>query len=209
MNIRRKRGSPHSKPEASEPFVESRRRSGSCRIYERPSCLIPVQSCDPQGRDALGGRVIGVMDQVIATVPVAQHGRMARPSKPIAARRIRLDQDVKVTGLTRRDGGFSITAVDGRGQAEGKLILEFNDNPISLAGWTVIDAQGLQTKVRLSGLAAASGFTHCEVSASGMSRRLAGVSRVVGRTALTRTRRSRSSSARLMVRAITPALDAA
>jgi outer membrane lipoprotein-sorting protein len=122
-------------------------RPGKARFeYDPPAEMLIVSD----------GRNVSIYDRRLKTFDKAPLG--ATPLAIFLARRIRLDEDVRVTGLTRRPGGFSISAVDGKGQAEGKLILEFNDNPISLAGWTVIDAQGLQTKVRLSGLAPASGF---------------------------------------------------
>jgi len=57
--------------------------------------------------------------------------------------------------------------------------------------------------------AAAAGEIQSLRSASGMSARLAGVSMIVGRTALTRILRALSSSARLCVKAAIPAFEAA
>jgi len=53
------------------------------------------------------------------------------------------------------------------------------------------------------------GFTQREASASGMSRRLAGVSMMLGRMALTVTPTSLHSSAKASVSRCTPAFDAA
>ena len=58
-----------------------------------------------------------------------------------------------------QSGGFAITARDGRKQAEGQITLSFSDSPLSLAGWTVSDAQGQSTRVRLTGLERASGLS--------------------------------------------------
>ena len=74
------------------------------------------------------------------------------------ARHVRLDQGVDITNVERRAGGFSITAQDARRDAQGTLILDFAEAPLKLVGWTVIDAEGGRTRVRLTGLRAVSGL---------------------------------------------------
>ena len=44
---------------------------------------------------------------------------------------------------------LALTLRDTTGRAEGRIVLYFNMNPISLRGWTVIDAQGKQTQIRV------------------------------------------------------------
>ena len=74
------------------------------------------------------------------------------------ARDIRLDRGVVVTQVTRRAGGFSILARDGRKHAEGRIALDFTDAPLALAGWTITDRQGGATRVRLLDFAPAGPF---------------------------------------------------
>lgn len=70
----------------------------------------------------------------------------------LLAREVRLDRGVQITGVQRSPEGFSITARDGRKQAEGRITLNFGDDPVSLKGWTIIDAQGRETRVHLGEL---------------------------------------------------------
>ena len=59
-----------------------------------------------------------------------------------------------VTGVARSPGGFSIAMVDASRKAPGQITLAFSDNPIALKQWSVVDAQGGHTSVRLTGLRA-------------------------------------------------------
>jgi outer membrane lipoprotein-sorting protein len=61
--------------------------------------------------------------------------------------------------VTRLADSFSITARDGGKQAEGQITLSFSDTPLTLLGWTVSDAQGQATRIRLTGLQPASGLS--------------------------------------------------
>ena len=54
--------------------------------------------------------------------------------------------------------GFSITARDGKKEAEGQITLTFSDNPLALIGWTVTDAQGGSTRIRLTSLTKTTGL---------------------------------------------------
>jgi outer membrane lipoprotein-sorting protein len=83
---------------------------------------------------------------------------MATPLSIFLARQIRLDKGIVVSQVRRQPDGFSITARDGRKEAEGQITLAFADNPMSLVGWTVADAQGQSTRIQLSGLQRASGL---------------------------------------------------
>ena len=122
-------------------------RPGKARFeYDPPAEMLIVSD----------GRNVSIYDRRLKTFDRAPIG--ATPLGIFLARRISLEEDVKVTRLTRSEGGFAITVMDARGQADGRLVLEFNADPISLAGWTVIDGQGVQTKVRLSGMQPTSGL---------------------------------------------------
>lgn len=62
---------------------------------------------------------------------------------------IRLSGDVTVTATERR-GGFLHVSMHRTGQAaEGRLTLTFQENPMELRQWTVVDAQGRETRVTL------------------------------------------------------------
>jgi outer membrane lipoprotein-sorting protein len=62
---------------------------------------------------------------------------------------IRLAGDITVTG-TERTGGFVRLGLHRTGAAaEGRLTLAFQENPFELRQWTVLDAQGRETRVTL------------------------------------------------------------
>ena len=58
----------------------------------------------------------------------------------------------------RAADGFSIVARDGTKRAQGQITLDFSDPPLALAGWTIKDAQGGATQVKLLDFAPASRF---------------------------------------------------
>lgn len=122
-------------------------RPGKARFeYDPPAAMLVVAD----------GRTVSVYDKRLKTFDRYPIG--ATPLGIFLARRIRLDEDVKVLRVNRTPGGFAIVAVDPHGQADGELVLEFSSTPVALTGWTVIDGQGVQTRIRLTGLAAADGL---------------------------------------------------
>lgn len=74
----------------------------------------------------------------------------------LLGRQVRFDRGVVVSEVNRTEEGFSITARDARKQAEGRITLYFGGDPLALKGWTVIDAQGQETRVHLGALTPAS-----------------------------------------------------
>lgn len=123
------------------------KRPGKARFaYDPPSGLLVV---------ADGGKV-SIANSRLKTFD--SYPLMATPLSLFLARQIRLDRGVLISQVRRTPGGFSITARDGRKEAEGQIILDFTDAPVALAGWTVADAQGQSTRIQLSGLERASGL---------------------------------------------------
>ena len=57
-----------------------------------------------------------------------------------------------VTGIERGRGTLRLTVVKTDDPAEGNLTLVFNDRPLSLKKWVVIDALGVETTVSLLGV---------------------------------------------------------
>ena len=57
-----------------------------------------------------------------------------------------------VTGIERARGTLRLTVVKTDDPAEGNLTLVFNDRPLSLKKWVVIDALGVETTVSLLGV---------------------------------------------------------
>lgn len=70
----------------------------------------------------------------------------------LLAKNVRLDQGVVITAVDKSKDGFVIAARDGRKQAQGRISMSFTDHPVALNGWSVIDAQGQRTEVKLGAL---------------------------------------------------------
>lgn len=62
---------------------------------------------------------------------------------------IRLSGDITVTATDRRGGLLHVTLHRTGAAAEGRLTLSFQDQPLELRQWTVVDAQGRETRVTL------------------------------------------------------------
>ena len=88
---------------------------------------------------------------------------------------MRLDR-ADLTAVDETPGGFSISA-RGHGDAQGRLTLLFRSDPVELRGWTLVDAQGRETRVRFGALSPAEHLaagpstpathaTDCDVSAT-------------------------------------------
>jgi hypothetical protein len=78
----------------------------------------------------------------------------ATPLGILLSRDIRIDKAVAIGAVSRRPGGFSIVASEPAKRGHGDISLEFSDSPLALAGWTITDAQGGVTRVKLADFAA-------------------------------------------------------
>lgn len=75
----------------------------------------------------------------------------ATPLSLFLSKQIRLDQGVIVTEVTPTTDGFRLKARDRRRDVEGSILMTFIErgNGLQLGEWTVTDAQGKGTRVRL------------------------------------------------------------
>lgn len=73
---------------------------------------------------------------------------------------IRFNEDLVVTGLARRSGVLAVTIVQRADPGLGDLTLVFQESPMVLRQWRVIDAQGQATTISLHELE-----TNVEISA--------------------------------------------
>jgi outer membrane lipoprotein-sorting protein len=71
------------------------------------------------------------------------------PLGMLLADHARLSGDVTVTGIDRQPGMLQVTLVRTGHAADGSLTLVFEDNPLQLRQWSVIDAQRMETRVSL------------------------------------------------------------
>jgi outer membrane lipoprotein-sorting protein len=116
-------------------------RPGRARFqYDPPSGLLITSD----------GKTVVLSDSRLRTFQ-----RFPLSSTPLAlflADHIRLDKGARVTRVDRNPQGFSITARDGRGLAQGEITLYFAEAPTRLSGWAIVDAQGRATRVALGAL---------------------------------------------------------
>ena len=123
------------------------KRPGKARFeYDKPSGLLVVSD---------GGNV-SIADSRLKTFDA--YPLMATPLSIFLSRQIRLDKNINITRVSRLADGFSITARDGKKQAEGQITLNFSESPLALIGWTVTDAQGGSTRIRLTNLTRTTGL---------------------------------------------------
>jgi outer membrane lipoprotein-sorting protein len=114
-------------------------RPGRMRFdYDPPEPLLLVAS---HGQFMLYDREL----KQPTTVPVSQ-----TPLAILLREEIRLSGDVTVTGLERSGGFLRVTLHRTAAPAEGRLTLVFQENPMELRQWVVVDAQGRETRVSLS-----------------------------------------------------------
>ncbi len=95
---------------------------------------------------ASGGQVM-MYDRELrqpSTMPVT-----ATPLGMLLRDRIQLSGDVTVAGQQRSGGFLHVTLHRTGAAAEGRLTLSFQENPMELRQWTVVDAQGRETRVTL------------------------------------------------------------
>ena len=113
-------------------------RPGRMRFaYDPPSPLLLV---------ADDGQVVfhdSKLDQT-TTVPLSR-----TPLGLLLAPTISLDGDVTVTGFAHRAGQLQGTLERTSAPADGSLTLVFSEQPFMLHSWTVLDAQGRETRVDL------------------------------------------------------------
>lgn len=119
-------------------------RPGKARFaYDAPSGLTVVSD----------GARVSVADRRLKTFD--QYPLSATPLALFLAKEIRLDRGVQVTEVRRLADAFTITARDVRKETRGQIEMTFTNDQVLLVGWTVRDAQGGQTNVRLTELAPA------------------------------------------------------
>lgn len=123
------------------------KRPGKARFaYDPPSSLLVVSD----------GAKVSVLNPRLKTfdaIPL-----FTTPLSLFLGKTIRFDKGVQVTSVQRLADGFTITVRDGGRRSAGQISLTFTDNPMALAGWVAVDAQGRATRVRLSGLERAAGL---------------------------------------------------
>jgi outer membrane lipoprotein-sorting protein len=115
------------------------RRPGRARFeYDPPSGLVVASN----------GFRVAVLDKRLGTLDA--YPLAATPLAVLLSRDIRIDKGVAIGAVARRQGGFTIVAREADKRAQGQIALEFTDAPVALAGWSITDAQGGVTRVKLA-----------------------------------------------------------
>ncbi|AQS84962.1 MAG: outer-membrane lipoprotein carrier protein LolA [Acetobacter aceti] len=114
-------------------------RPGRMRFeYDKPSPLLLV---------ANEGKVVFRDTQLDQTTEIPLE---RTPLGLLLSEHVSLSGDVTVTNFQRQNGTLQISAVRTAAPGEGTLVMLLSEQPLNLQGWTVIDAQGRQTRVELS-----------------------------------------------------------
>ena len=112
-------------------------RPGKARFaYDPPAGLLVVSN----------GSSVNISDPRLKTFESYPLSRT--PLVLLLAREVRLDRGVTITGVRKLADGFTIQAVDAKKETRGRIELNFSNAP-DLIGWTVTDAKGAETRVRL------------------------------------------------------------
>jgi outer membrane lipoprotein-sorting protein len=123
------------------------KRPGLARFaYDPPSSLLVVSD----------GRTVTVTNPRLKTTNRYPLG--LTPLSVLLSGHVRLDRGVAISRVTRLDAGFAIAAYQAGHRAQGQVIMTFGDNPLRLTAWTMIDAQGQTTEVRVTELKAVPGL---------------------------------------------------
>lgn len=73
----------------------------------------------------------------------------ATPAGVMVRNSIRLSGDVSVAAIERSPAALRVALIQTKDPRAGRLVLTFADRPLILVGWSVIDAQGLVTRLTL------------------------------------------------------------
>lgn len=114
------------------------KRPGQMRLaYDPPSPLLLV---------ANGGKVVFRDNQLDQTtvIPIER-----TPLGLLLRSHVSLTDDVTVTGFQHDNGLVQVTLVRTSSPGDGSLTLVFYETPVALRSWSVLDAQGRETRVTL------------------------------------------------------------
>jgi outer membrane lipoprotein-sorting protein len=123
------------------------KRPGLARFaYDPPSSLLVVSD----------GRSVSVTDPRLKTTD--RYPLSFTPLSVLLGKHAGLGRGVVVSRVTHLGDGFAITAHAVGRPGAGQVIITFRTDPLRLAAWTIVDAEGQTTEVRLTELKAASGL---------------------------------------------------
>jgi outer membrane lipoprotein-sorting protein len=117
------------------------KRPGRARfVYDPPSNLLVVSD----------GRTVTVTNPRLKTTN--RYPLSFTPLSLLLGKHAGLGRGVSITRVTRLGDGFALTAHATGHRGAGQVILTFRGDPLRLSAWTMTDAEGQTTEVRLSEL---------------------------------------------------------
>ena len=115
------------------------RRPGRLRFeYEPPNPALVVAD----------GFWVGVYDTRMNTLD--RYPLSKTPLDLLLRDRVDLRKEGAVQSVERGEGKIRVKAIDPDNPNQGSITMIFNDNPLELSQWVVVDAQGLTTTVALN-----------------------------------------------------------
>mgnify|MGYP003362005680 CR=1 FL=1 len=113
-------------------------RPGQMRLaYDPPTPLLLVANQD---------KVVFRDNQLDQTTVIPME---RTPLGLLLRQHVSLANDVTITGFQHEGGLVQVTLVRTSSPGDGSLTLVFYDNPVALRSWSVVDAQGRETRVTL------------------------------------------------------------
>jgi len=114
-------------------------RPGKLRVqYDPPTPILIVSD----------GSQVHYYDSELGQVSTV--GLSSTPAAVLVRESYKLGTDIRVVKYERGPGAIRVTLEDAKNPDAGKLTLTFQDDPLVLKQWRVIDPQGIETTVALS-----------------------------------------------------------
>jgi outer membrane lipoprotein-sorting protein len=129
------------------------------RFYLQKPGRIRFEYDSPKGAMVIAdGTWVGVFDPKSNRNPT-RYPLAKTPLSLLLRDRLSLAEPGLVLGATREtDGTTDITVVDPKAPQEGRMVMTFSDNPITLRQWEITTKTGQRTQVVLTSLAPAGGL---------------------------------------------------
>ena len=115
------------------------RRPGRIRFEYRPPNPALIVA------DGFWVGVYDTLDNTLDRFPLSE-----TPLDLLLRDRVNLRNEGAIKSIERSSGQLRIKAVDPEAEDQGSITMVFNDNPLELTQWIVLDNQGLATTVALS-----------------------------------------------------------
>jgi outer membrane lipoprotein-sorting protein len=130
--------------------IDSNNKRSAGRFYVQRPGKIRFDYAPPSGlRIVADGRFLAIEDSDLKTVE--KYPIQSTPFKLLLTEAVDLGRDARIAGVESQEGTLAISLQDKSGDAAGSIRLLFETGPeLQLKQWTIIDAQGLTTRVTVN-----------------------------------------------------------